>query len=259
MARAVPPVDRDRFLRAADWLPNATLAAAETAAQRDDEVVLARIDNDGRLLPHHGPVPDFEMIAGSQFVERYRYDLDLVFLDGRILVRKDYRGDVEAFVREWAGLARLGGMGAPAVHHADESGLRLYKSLLPGPTVRQILVEAGARILSVDTADDPRLRNLTPEARIEAVWNRGRQAFRAAGLVPLPARLAGQLAAVHRRGVTGFSLTFGNVVLEGDGREPYFLDFDGALVHRSPSGPLFRFCAGRDRRLLARIYGAAAE
>lgn len=246
----------DHFVAAESWLPEETRKEVLRRQQEDAgaTILLGRIDNDGRLLPVLGPVPDFDLVSSDDFVPRYRYDVDLVVEDGRVLVRKGYRGDREGFLREWASLARLEGSAAPAVHRADEDRLELSKAFLPGPTLRQYLVEAGARILSVETESDPEIQALEGVDRLEAVWSRGRERFSALpeGTVD---ELERRLDAVHRHAVTGFSLTYGNVALVGAEEEPQFLDFDGADVHRRPEGVRFALARDRDRRLFRRIYG----
>lgn len=254
-------VEADRFVQAGGWLPAETLAAVQESQSLNKKesgdggtVVLGRIDNDGRLLPLLGPVPDFESVSDDEFVTRYRYGVDLVVEGGRVLVRKDYRGDRAGFLREWASLSQLEGESGPAVHRVDETRHLLLKALLPGPTLRQLLVDLGANILSVDTAVDPEILQHEGTARLEAVWARGRKTFDAlpAGMIDAVER---QMESVHRRGVTGFSLTYGNVVITTPDDEPRFLDFDSAETHSRASGIRFALARDRDRQLFARIYG----
>ena len=60
---------------------------------------------------------------------------------------------------------------------------------------------------------------------------------------------------IHALGVTGFSLTFGNVVLQESDGQPCFIDFDAARVARTLSSTRFRLRRDRDRRWFNRIYG----
>ncbi len=248
---------REAFLSGRAWLPQATL---ETAADRqrggaDDPVVLGRIDNDGRVLELCGSLPGMDALDSEDFVERYRFGLDLVLDGDSVLIRKDFGNNRDAFLREWQSLAVLGDeAGSPTIHHVDEQRCRLYRSFVAGPTLRQLLAEAGARILSVETDNDPRLAGLDTTARIEAVWERGRECMPDALSPDCLAELEGRLNAIHRRGVTGFSLSFGNVVVHEGTGEPWFIDFDAARSHRRASG--FAFAADRDhdRDLFNRIY-----
>lgn len=248
----------EQFQSGRDWLPRETLEAAleRQPAVPDEPVVLGRIDNDGRVGLVCGPIPGADPVDEHAFVERRRYHLDVVLENDRVLVRKDFRGDRRAFLREWRSLEALAGRpGCPAVHRAETSRLRLWKSFVPGPTLRQRLVRAGARILSIDTEAEPELARLGPQARIEAVWARGRERFADALPADFLDGLERRLNSVHRRGVTGFSLSFGNVVLHEGTDEPWFIDFDAAVAHRRSSGLAFRLARDRDRDLFNRIYG----
>jgi hypothetical protein len=225
----------------------------------EEPVLLGRIDNDGRVLalgPRPVDLPGLDEVSAADFVERYRYGLDLVLEDGAVLVRKDFRGDRRAFRREWHSLDALAGAaGCPTLHRVDERGLVLFKAFVPGPTLRQRLVRSGARILSVDTEADPELDGLDPEALIEAVWARGRSRFADALPPGTLDALESRLDAIHRRGVTGFSLSFGNVVLHEVTAEPCFIDFDAATTHPARAGWGFALGRDHDRDLFVRIYG----
>ncbi len=241
------------------WLPEKTLSAALRlqAEQPEEPVVLGRIDNDGRVLPLCGPLPDFEPVDAESFVERYRYGLELVLVADAVLIAKDYRGDRAAFERERRSLEALRSVtGCPELHKVDEKNLVLTKSFVNGATLRDHLVTAGARILSIETDGDTDLADLDPAARLEAVWARGREVFPA-----LPGQLTGfvetlvqRLDAMHRRGVTGFSMTFGNIVLREPSGDPWLIDFDAADI-REPKGWLFRIRRDRDRAAFNNIYG----
>lgn len=252
-----PCAQSRHLLRLEQWPVGAETRAVIEAARRQtaSDLVLARIDNDGHWLPLLGPLPGLEGIALEAFVERYRFDLDLVLVDEFVLIRKNYRGDRAALLREAAALAALIECpGVPRLFRVDEREQRLYKSFVPGPTLRDVLVWSGADILTKDTANDPSLGDLEGVARIEAVWARGRSHLErsAPGLV---ARLERLLESIHRLGVTGFSLSFGNVIVGADDT-PWLIDFDAATTHRRPRGLLFETLRDRDRELFNRIYGA---
>lgn len=256
----------ERFVSAREILPDVAWNAAISRYRRskNQTLVLGEIDHDGRVKPAEwirGHLPDTDEVDDEAFNPRRRYRLEIVLdfarAEGVILIRKNFLGDRRAFRREWRSLTALAGTpGCPDVYRADGERLHLYKTFLSGPTVRQRLVQAGARILSVETDADATLAELDATARIEAVWARGRDVFRV-----LPARFCADLEkridAVHRKGVTGFSLTFGNVVLHpGDG--PMLIDFDRARRHRHCRGIRYSVFRDRDRQLFNRIYDCEA-
>jgi len=245
-----------------EWpVAEATRAAVERlrgGTAPGEPLLLGRFDNDGRVLPAAGELPDLRPVGEDAFAGRYRFDLDLVLLDEQVAVRKGYRGNRAAWLRESSALAAVGGRaGVPALLRADGSSTVVYKSYVPGPTLRDLLVEAGARILTVETAEDGGLAGLSANERLEAVWRRGQEVLSAALPDGTLARLEQLVEDVHRCGVTGFSLTFGNVVLQRGTGAPWLIDFDAARVHRSTGTLAFRRDRDRDRELFNRVYGTA--
>jgi len=242
-----------------EWPVETSTREAVEAARKgaeDREVVIGRIDNDGRVLGVFGELPGVETIDEMRFVERYRYPIDIVVIEDHVLVRKDFRGDKKGFLQEWHNLLLLQGKGnVPAVFRADERRCHLYKGFIPGQTVRDVLVNAGAEILSVQTDNDRELAGMPPGAKIEAVWARGK------ALIPscLPecflCELETQVKKIHGCGVAGLSLTYGNIMMDPQSGAPWLLDFDGAQAYRSTSGPLFIFRRNQDLVTFNKIYG----
>ena len=219
-------------------------------------VVLGRIDHDGRAASPFGPLPDLPGVDEPGFIPRKRFDLDLVLEGAAVLLRKSYRDDEETFLHEWITLAVLSGKASvPVLHHVDEPGLRLYRNLIPGKTIRELLVAKGARILTLETDADPALAGLSGNERIEAVWARGRAVLRECVPGSVLARMRAEVRIAHRMGVLGVSHTYGNVVLEAGTGRPWFIDLDKARLHRVRFSPVFLLKSLRERRQFDRIYG----
>ena len=238
-----------------------TRRAVEEARERsagEHDLELARIDIDGCACTRYGSLPGFRNIEEEEFSPRKRFDLDIVLRGDRVLVRKDYRRERLALLREATALDRLRDEPvAPRLAEVQILAGKIYKDLLPGPTLNDRLVEAGAVILRRDTEQDSELLELSAAQRIERVWQRARDHLNqvvATNSTTLEHSLALTLDRIHRLGVTGFSLTFGNVLLDPASLRLEFLDFDAARVHRRPSGAWFHTCRDRDRRLANRIY-----
>lgn len=216
---------------------------------------VADLDGDGFAL---GDVPGVPAVPASEFLPRRRFDLEIRSNAGRYFIRKHYRGDTPSWKRELAALQRLAQHDVPAPRPlgADRGATCTDKSFIAGPTLRDLMVSKGARILSRETESDPALAGLAPGARLETVWRRGQDVL--GQLDPnLTAALAALLDQIHRAGVTGVALTFGNVVIDESSGQPVFIDFDKAVVHTSTTG--LRFAARRDadRRLFNAIYAAS--
>lgn len=249
------------FLKWKDWPfpPSVRDAVGMTPkSNNSDDIVLGEIDNDGRLLARFGGVPGIPRVSETGFTARVRFALSLVVKNDLVLVRKDFRGNRKAFFRELSALVRLPDtVRAPSVFSADTKNLVLYKAFVPGRTVREILVEAGAAILTCQTRDDPSLFGLDSRARIEAVWQRGQEVLESALGAEFRDALESQVDTIHREGVTGFSLTFGNVVVHQETGFPWLIDFDNAIVHRSTRTMAFRRRRDRDRELFNTIWGGS--
>ena len=219
------------------------------------ELVLGRFDRDGRLLWSFGPLPGLPSIPEDEFLPRRRFDLALVLIGGRVLVKKDFRGDRKAFSREWLALSRLAGRARiPTLHQADERAGILYKNFIPDRTVREALVEQGAEILLAQTDRDPKLAGLPPAERLERITARGREKIPAALSEEFLRNLETELDRLHAQGVTGVSTTFGNVLVDPEGKAPWFIDLEGVRIHRARNW-FFQICRDRDRTRFNHLYG----
>lgn len=217
------------------------------------EIVLGTLDNDGRVFGTFGPLPGLVSVDEQHFTKRYQNPLEIVLRDGLVLVKKRFDSKA-SFAREWVACVLLHGKAnIPAIYHADESNWILYKNLVQGKTLRDILVERGASIRTDQTDTDEELHHLTGEQRLNAILSRGRQHLKSLPESFLPA-LEAQLNAIHREGITGVSLTFGNVMMDSR-EEPCFIDCGKALLHASMTSPLFLWHRDQDRKKFNQIYG----
>jgi len=240
-----------------DWPVDASLRqAVETHLHTHpaEEVLLGQIDNEGRVWGQFGNLPGWINISKEQFVPRARFPLDIVLLDGKVLVRKDFRRDRGRFIREWHNLAALmGKANVPAVYRADEDRCILYKNLIVGKNVNDVLVAAGAQIHNIQTDNDPELAHLNGEARLYAILARGTALLPECFPESLFLQMEDQMDAIHRCGVAGLSLTFGNIMVDAQSH-PWFIDLEGAHCHHSTVTPLFLWRRDQDRVKFNRIY-----
>lgn len=242
-----------------DWPVKAQTRKAIEAAKKTNpgqEMVIGRIDNDGRVLGLFGELPGLKNTSEADFEKKRQYLLEIVLINDQVLVRKDFCNNRFSFVREWYNLITLYGQAnVPAVYKVDENRFWLYKNLIPGRTIRDILVDADAKILTVQTKNDPELMELNKASRIEAVWGRGRRYIKSSFSNKFMSELEDQLDKIHACGVTGVSLTFGNIIVDSKNSIPWFIDFDRARVHRSTSGLIFAYRRDQDRVKFNKIYG----
>lgn len=173
--------------------------------------------------------------------------------DGSRQVWKTFGADHSARTREAAALVRLAeaGVAAPRLEGGTQTGL--LKTFIDGPTLRDTITTRGGIIHLAQTERDSALAGQSTNEQLEAVWARGRALLTSGERDELTAALDER----HLAGVTGFSLTFGNIVLESPSGRPVFIDFDGARTHASTSGVGFALARDRDRQLFNRIYGTS--
>jgi glycosyltransferase involved in cell wall biosynthesis/2-polyprenyl-3-methyl-5-hydroxy-6-metoxy-1,4-benzoquinol methylase len=259
-ARALTP-GRTTSLPFTSWaqLPLAPEVRAEVEAARkgspEAELLLGTIDDDGRVLWRFGPLPGLPSVSDAQFVDRRRFGLSIILCKDSLLICKDYRGDHETFVREWAALTHLAGkVNVPAVHHVNESRTLLYRNLILNKTIRELLVTSGATILNADTSSDASLKTLNQKERTEAVWTRGRDLLPKIVDEEFLQRLEEQLEAAHREGVVGISITWGNVVVEEATNTPWLIDLDKARILQSRDSISFQLLRDDERVLFNQVY-----
>ncbi|HEX9733116.1 MAG TPA: class I SAM-dependent methyltransferase [Thermoanaerobaculia bacterium] len=260
--RATSGAESGFFLAWEDWSVDPDVrravdaAAGRTSEEPRGELVLGHVDGDGRLESPWGAFPGFDPVTAESFVPRTRYSLVLVLIDGKVLVRKDYRGRRREMAAETDVLDRLRGRAnVPAVYaRCEEHGLA-YRSFIPGDTLNDLLVRAGARIRLTQTEGDAELAGLVGVRRLEAVIERGRRRLSQAIPAGVLVELERQLDLIHRAGVARLSLTFGNVVLEPASRTPWLIDFDGAEAYRSTDAAVFAFRRDQDRAKLNQFHG----
>jgi 2-polyprenyl-3-methyl-5-hydroxy-6-metoxy-1,4-benzoquinol methylase len=213
----------------------------------DTELVIGHIDQDIRIWGVYGDIPILHAVSESEFIPRPRFQLDVVLIKDHVLVRKHFRGDQENFLNEWFNLSLLyGKANVPALYHVDEKTTVIYKNLIFGRIVRDVLLEAGARIMNVQTKDDPELAGLSKGERLKRVVERGSALIHSCLSEEFLRKMKDQLDVMHACGLTGIVPTFGNVIVESQSGSPFFIDFEGAEYHKSKD-ILFDFRRDQDR------------
>jgi SAM-dependent methyltransferase len=232
--------------------------AAARESQDGHELVIGRIDQDGRVLGLFGLLPGFDNIDQASFQQRTRYDLDIVLIGDHVLVRKDFRGSEVNFLHEWHNLALLSRrpeIRVPRIYKVDEAQQRLIINLIPGKTVRDILAQAGAPIRDVQTKGDPALAGLAPTARAEAIQARGRAMVQDCFSDDFLQALEQQLNLMHACKMARIDTKFGNVVVHPNTGMPWLVDFETARVYSSTANLAYLFRRDQDRERFNRTYG----
>jgi len=253
--------DKNVFTVWTEWpFPAPTVAAIEERLSRDPsaELIIGHIDNDGRVLGTLGPLPMVENVCEAEFVPRRQYDLSIVLINQVLLIRKNFRGNKVSFIHEWFNLQYLRSMGLgniPAVYAVDEDECCLYKSMIMGRTLRDLMVNAGAKILTVQTQSDPEIQRLEQVQRLEKVWQRGQRVLKRIVPPSFLSDLEWQVSRIHSTGIVKLSLTFGNVMVGALDGKPWLIDFENSEYYRWKIHPLYWLRRKQDIEKFRRIYG----
>ncbi|MFH1759688.1 MAG: hypothetical protein ABIA63_01180, partial [bacterium] len=143
----------------------------------------------------------------------------------------------------------------PAVFRVDEEMTVIYKNFINGNTIRDLIVGCGGRILNVQVAKDIELNKYSGHLRIEAVWKRAQNYFNTALPKYFVDELEKAIDKIHSLGITGLSITYGNIMLEKSTGNPVFIDFEGARGHKFKNSYSFFLRRDQDREKFNKIYG----
>jgi hypothetical protein len=217
---------------------------------------IGRIDADGRLWSRFGDFPYFSSVSAEEFIEKTHSIISIVLRDGRVLVRKQFRSNRDAYRRErHNSLLLQDRANVPRLHGSNDAELVLYKDLISGAAVNHMLVAEGAAVLQAQTRKDPAMAALDAKDRILAVLARGAAVARRCLGTELIREIGRQVRRIHACRVAKLSLTFGNVIVESRSGKPWLVDFEGAIAYGPVLHPMYLLHRVRDRRALGKLYG----
>jgi hypothetical protein len=244
-ARTHPSVTR---LEAFGFEP-AAVAEIRGRLARFGDVLVARIDQDGRFLSEFGPIKGASVIGADGFTERKRFTLDVMALkDEVIAVRKNFRGDRMAFLLELDALNELGtsGLNVPALLGVDARGPSIIMTFLAGRVLREAMALRGAVVRDCDLAGDARFAGLTSDEQDLLCIEEGRRVLPEVVEPGFVEQLFELLLEIHARGILVQDIKFGNVIIGPDGK-PWLFDFENAA--RYPWAPDILFRSLRDEEI----------
>jgi tRNA A-37 threonylcarbamoyl transferase component Bud32 len=219
------------------------------------QIVLARIDQDGLLCPtfdHFWPAP---RTTADSFLPRNRFELAVVDDDGWVGVRKDFRGDKAAFANELEASLDLGAAGCPVppILRVDFDHLSITFAYVDGVDVRESLAQAGVQMRDRENRpgrtkrDNERIyrqRCLAGRAMVDQVV--GHETIE---------RIGDGLLAIHRAGYALGDVKYGNIIIESKTKAPYFVDCERALPLRDFSALTATALRDRDAETLNMLFG----
>lgn len=217
----------------------------------DCEVLIGQFDQDGGIVSHFGPITGAPTIDERTFVQRLGCPVALVDLNGRLGVRKEFRGALGRFVQELEAMLALEqhGCAVPRIMNVDWENHAITMTFVPGDVVRELLAQAGAPIRDRD-AGGAYTRAVDRE-RVRT----GRQFVPQVLSAAEVSRIARALDAIHSAGFVLEDVKFGNVILSAGTREPVFVDLERALPIHGLSPGLARHLRHVDLRKFKSQFG----
>jgi tRNA A-37 threonylcarbamoyl transferase component Bud32 len=219
-------------------LSEAGLRALRRELEISPEVVVADIDQDGFLLPRFGPIAGAACTSCEDFVGRKRHMLQIVAVGDKVGVKKQYRQNRIGFLNELEALHRVAGTcNSPVILDVDFANLAITLSYIPGAVIREELARRGAMLRHRDLDIHPDGVGLTPKERNALRVARGKEALSQVVDQGMIDAIFSELKKIHRAGVLVSDLKYGNIIIERDSGEPYFIDFDYSDHCGGPRGP----------------------
>lgn len=218
------------------------LEAIRRLQESSREVVIAEIDQDGFLLSNFGAIRNLSMVSKDEFLDRKKFTLRMVAIERYVGVKKDYRGNKLAFLKELSALHNLGlaGCNVPAIIAVDFDNLTLTCSYILGAVLRDELAKRGAILRDRDVENSTDFARLDPSERWLRRIQEGKQFLYDVVDSQLVENLFEQLRKTHEAGFIWNDIKYGNVIIEEKSGSPYLIDFDRASHYKSLPNSLFR-------------------
>jgi hypothetical protein len=253
-------------------------AIPSVAAGRRDDRVLAEIDQDGFAFALD-PLDEPYFNRRSLRVPRQQNLVDVTLLEGRVCIRKRFRG-YRFGARRWGGrpvpaqeralralwvnlrlflyseaaaLLRLHDLPfVPKVRAIDLADGALYLDYVQGESLRSVAAGRGAAVHDGELAGDPSLQRFSPRelerrevALLEAACGGG---FRR--------EIASMVRQVNARGVVPLDVKLGNFIRGAQSGRLYWIDFE---IARLASQPRWEADLAAQRDLLEHVFGIEAR
>ncbi|MCC6721081.1 MAG: hypothetical protein IT243_02690 [Bacteroidia bacterium] len=225
---------------------NETLFKVKNAYSGNNELLIGHFDTDGRVYSEFGNLPFQLMVSKSEFVNRTRYPMSIVIKEGLVLVKKEFRTNKKAFVNELLSVLTLpNGIKKPHIHSFDFKNFIIYKSLIFGNTLRNIIVENGGKILNVDTDKEFNNSPLSEVQKINLILSRGTKIIKKLINENQFLKFENEIKKIHHAGITNLSLTFGNIICEEKTGDLVMIDFESTIIHKKRT-ILFHYLKNND-------------
>jgi tRNA A-37 threonylcarbamoyl transferase component Bud32 len=206
------------------------LKSVKENLERSKHVVIANIDQDGFFLSHFGPIEGVPCVGQENFLPRKRFLIDLVTIDGRVGIKKNYKKDCNKFLCEMEALHCLSSAGCnvPTILDADFKNYSLTMSYIPGKVLREELASRGAILRDRDVDENPQFIPLSPGARKLKRIDEGKKYLRDIVNEDFIEKLFDQVIKIHAAGFKIYDMKYGNIIIEKKTGNPFLIDFESS-------------------------------
>ena len=195
---------------------------------KNKEVVIADIDQDGFYLSHFGPIKGIPCISTNDFLPRTKHSLNLIVTDGVVGVKKNYGNNIISFLTELEILDTLSKAecNVPSILDVDFDNYSLTLSFIPGRVLREELASKGSILRDRDVNTDPTFNKLSPkEIRLKRI-DEGKKHLYSVIDNSFMEKLFQQITKIHSSNVFINDIKYGNVIIQRETGEPYLIDFE---------------------------------
>lgn len=207
---------------------------------KNSEILLGSIDRYLRVYSLYGNMNiPFQQIKLEEFVPRKRFNVDIVYINGSVAIKKCFKNNLNSFVKDWlATELLLEKVNVPRIIYVDKKQRILYKSFIKGKILRDYLLEIVNNNSFYSIYNISRMDNQNKFTSIPGLLE-----------LALPSRfwkiLDRQINQAHSLGITDFIPTVGNIIID-DNFTPWLIDFDGCQIFKTKNNPLFWVRRNRD-------------
>lgn len=222
------------------------------------EIRLGEFDQDGFLRSEVGPLDGIPTVSAEEFVPRKKFGLTLVSRNGVLGVRKDFRGDRTAFLREVQALDILARArcNVPALLDIDVDSLQIVTSYIAGPVLREEIARLCPVVRDRDVQRHEFAR-LGPEEQRLARIREARKVLPDVVDDEFVEELFRQIQVMHSHRLVWCDIKYGNVVIEKNSGKPYLIDFEHATHHPRLGSRAFRYLSDYDREQFNLHFGTS--
>ena len=228
-----------------------TLDLIRNDAKNQEEIFIGCFDLDGKIISNYKALPNLLYSMREDIINP---NVQLVIKNNIILIKKTFnQRKIRNFYNEIinTNLAAKK-INVSEIYDYSEKDLSIYKKFIPGKTIRDLLVEKGAKILLEDTNKDQELNRLSKQDKLFKILNRGSSKLKNAVGSEMIKKIKTDIIALHSLGLVNVSFTFGNIIINKK-HNPVFIDFEQVKKINKLS-PYYYYYRNKDISKMKKIY-----